>query len=487
MTLTEPERRLHEAFATGAKVDVRDAATADEPEEDGSGWGPRRTVRAEVIRSLLLGGADTRPGETPVVHLVGARVTGRLKLVFSQACCVLRLEKCWFEEPPQLYGATLHVTGFGGSYLPGLAINTVTVAGNLDLMKTRIRGMVNLAGTRIDGSLLLQGAQLSHPGGVALDGSRMDVGSGIVGREGFRAEGEIRLHEARVGEALRLEGAHLHHPGGDALCAESIQVGARIDCGEGFRAEGAVVLTSATAGRAVSFRGATILHPTGHAVDARHLQTEELDLRTARAEGAVDLRHGRLDVWHLPTGTPPVPVHLDGLTYRALEPHLPVDRCLALVMRDPDGYRPQPYQQLAATYQAIGHDDDARAVLLARQRRRRATQRPLGRVWGHLLDATVGYGYRPWLAGLWLTALTLLGTAVFRAAHPKPVKPGEGAPFSPLVYTLDLLIPIGGLGQRNAWYWPSDPVQWLAYALIAAGWLLTTAVVAGVTRVLNRS
>lgn len=56
-----------------------------------------------------------------------------------------------------------------------------------------------------------------------------------------------------------------------------------------------------------------------------------------------------------------------------------------------------------------------------------------------------------------------------------------------MAYTLDLLIPIGGLGQRNSWYWESTPAQWLAYALIAAGWLLTTAVVAGVTRQLNRT
>ncbi|GGN86790.1 hypothetical protein GCM10011579_078950 [Streptomyces albiflavescens] len=40
---------------------------------------------------------------------------------------------------------------------------------------------------------------------------------------------------------------------------------------------------------------------------------------------------------------------------------------------------------------------------------------------------------------------------------------------------------IGGLGQRNAWYWTSSGTQWLAYGLIAAGWLLTTTVVAGVT------
>lgn len=108
-------------------------------------------------------------------------------------------------------------------------------------------------------------------------------------------------------------------------------------------------------------------------------------------------------------------------------------------------------------------------------------------MWGHLLDATVGYGYRPWLASVWLLALTLLGTLSFRAHAPSPVKQGEGAPFQPLVYTLDLLIPIGGLGQRTAWYWPNSSLQWLAHLLIAFGWLLTTALIAGVTRALQKN
>ncbi|MFI0727739.1 hypothetical protein ACH4S9_01760 [Streptomyces sp. NPDC021225] len=100
---------------------------------------------------------------------------------------------------------------------------------------------------------------------------------------------------------------------------------------------------------------------------------------------------------------------------------------------------------------------------------------------------TVGYGYRPWLAGVWILALTSLGAVSFDAHSPVPVKQGEGAPFQPLVYTLDLLIPIGGLGQRTAWYWTDDSVQWLAYLLIAFGWVLTTAVIAGVTRTLQKN
>jgi hypothetical protein len=79
------------------------------------------------------------------------------------------------------------------------------------------------------------------------------------------------------------------------------------------------------------------------------------------------------------------------------------------------------------------------------------------------------------------------GTLAFGTGSPTAVKRGEGAPFQPLVYALDLLIPIGGLGQRTAWYWTHDGLQWLAYLLIAFGWVLTTAVVAGVTRTLQKN
>ncbi|MCF3131737.1 hypothetical protein [Streptomyces olivochromogenes] len=159
---------------------------------------------------------------------------------------------------------------------------------------------------------------------------------------------------------------------------------------------------------------------------------------------------------------------------------------MAWICREP-GYAAQPYEQLAAWYRQIGHDDDARRVLLAKQRHRRRTLGWPARTWGHRLDATVGYGYRPWLAGLWLVALALMGTVVFSAHSPKPTQPGQVPPFHASVYTLDLLIPIGGLGQRGAWYRTGGATAWLAYALIATGWLLTTAVLSGISRTLSKN
>jgi hypothetical protein len=59
-------------------------------------------------------------------------------------------------------------------------------------------------------------------------------------------------------------------------------------------------------------------------------------------------------------------------------------------------------------------------------------------------------------------------------------------PFNPLIYTLNLLLPVVDFGQARA-YDPQGPEQWLSYILIAAGWTLATAVAAGIIRVLQRN
>ncbi|MFG2578174.1 membrane-associated oxidoreductase [Streptomyces malaysiensis] len=499
--LTGPELRLWEAFAAGDEVDLRPGDTDGDtdggadgetdggadggPVMNGRGWGPERQVRASVIRSLLLGAADSVSGETPMVHLVGARVLGKLRLVFAEVCCVLWLEKCWFEEAPQLYGAKLRVTSFGGSYLPGLGMGATTVDGNLDLMNCRVQGGVSVHDARISGSLLLQGAHLSHADGVALNATRVET-KGIVGTEGFRADGELRLFQARLGEGLHLRGATLRHPGGEALSATGIQVPTDIDCGEGFRAAGAITLTSATVGGTVSFDTASLTPTRGNALSCAHLQAGELLLRPAPASGGVDLRHAAIGVLRLhddPHEQPPL--RLDGLVYRSLEPHHPVDHHLELLSRDPDGYRPQPYQQLATVHQSIGQDRDARTVLLTRQRRRRTTLPWYARAWGYVQDATVGYGYLPERAAVWLLALLATGATVFGLYRPHPLGGTPHPVFHPVMYSLDLLLPVVDFGQERT-FQPMGPTQWVAWLLIGAGWLLATALAAGVTRVLSR-
>ncbi len=144
-------------------------------------------------------------------------------------------------------------------------------------------------------------------------------------------------------------------------------------------------------------------------------------------------------------------------------------------------FRPQPYMQLAQLYRGGGRDDDARTVLLALERRRRGGLSRAGRWWGRLQDVTVGYGYRPLRAAAWLVVLFAVGTVVFSLHPPRAVEPAGAPALVAPVYTLDVILPAVDLGQQSA-YRARGSTVWLAYALSAAGLVLTTTVAAAAAR-----
>jgi hypothetical protein len=125
-------------------------------------------------------------------------------------------------------------------------------------------------------------------------------------------------------------------------------------------------------------------------------------------------------------------------------------------------------------------------VLLAKQRHRHNSLALPFRLWGLLQDLTIGYGYRPGRAALWLTALIAVGTISFGLHHPPPAQNGTHVEFNPFFYTLDLLLPVISYGQRSL-FAPTGVYQWLSYTLITAGWILATTIVTGISRALNRN
>jgi len=81
----------------------------------------------------------------------------------------------------------------------------------------------------------------------------------------------------------------------------------------------------------------------------------------------------------------------------------------------------------------------------------------------------------------WLAVFLALGTLVFGLHHPPPF-PGTAHPaVNPFIYTVDLLVPLVDLGLR-----PPGAARWLAYFLVAIGWIFVTTIAAGILRVLRR-
>lgn len=530
--LSAPERRLWDAFPRGKPVDL---SGGDHDFDATNAWPPERTVRAEVISALLLGARENEPGHVAAVRLTGARITGTINLGHAHVTVPLELTSCQLTEAPHLYWARLQSVHFLRCRLPGLVasgarvdghmllegshvyggvwLDSCHITGILNLNGARlshpggdaplladrmvvdnnvycehgftVEGEVRLPGVHVGGQLILRGATLRNPQGQALYASRLRVAANVFCDAGFAAEGEIRLRGARIGGYLSLVGATVTRPGRVALNCDDMSVGTDIYCSDGFRSDGAVSLSGAHVEGLLNLRGGHLRNPTGVALNLQRMHAEEMLLRPAEPiRGLVDMSYARLALLRDDPATWAPRYQLDGLTYDMVEPPLTAGERLKWLERDTDGYQPQPYERLAETYRALGHDAERRKVLLAKQRHRRTTQSVPHRIWGYAQDITVGYGYRPLLAAAWLVALLAVGTVVFRH-HPVIREQQHNTEFNPFLYTLDLLLPVGSLGQEDE-FAPHGIYLWIADVLVALGFVLGLTVAAGVTRVLSR-
>ena len=211
-------------------------------------------------------------------------------------------------------------------------------------------------------------------------------------------------------------------------------------------------------------------------------------LPAQRPDGVVNLTNARVGRFRDEPDSWPTTMHLRGFVYDTLEnDQVSVRERLRWLTLHPGTYTPQLYDQLAAAYRRTGQEEAARTVGIAKQWRRRTALNPAGKLLNWLLYVTVGYGYRTWLAGVWLAGLIVVGTWVFSHAYPADITPASTHPgaFDPLAYTLNVLVPIVNLGRQNAWQPQGSALYW-SWALTGAGWVLTTAVVAGLTGILKR-
>jgi hypothetical protein len=445
--VVEGETRMHNA-RIGANM-VLSAARLDNP--DGAALSAGGLSAAG---GLFLNGSFTALGE---VRLIGASLAANLTVS----------------------GATIKKPG-------GTALNlnraTVGVFRGDGLVA---EGQVSFAGARISSDFDLRNAQLTGDGtrpALAADGASIN---GALVLAGVDARGEICLRTVQVGQRILLMDSQLANPAGTALRLSRAKVAADVFC-DRMTSAGGVRVAGATIGGELNFRGVRMRNGAGTALEAAALEAGELSLRLAEpAEGLVDLRHARVRILRDAPGTWPSLLSLDGMTYDALEPRLPARQRLDWLARDPNGHQPRPYEQLAAHYVATGQPAEARHVMYASERILRRNKTLLRRAWSLLQDVTIGYGYQPWRALVWLAVLLIAGSITFGVERPSPLGSGNAPNFNPVVYTLDLLLPVVDLGQKHAFN-PVGAEQWFSYLLMAAGWVLITTVAAGAARVLSR-
>ncbi|MGA2169090.1 MAG: hypothetical protein ABSG62_12840 [Terracidiphilus sp.] len=410
------------------------ASSEDLPEPDEKV--PRPEVRAAFLRWLA-----TDPGAAPHIDPKGLRVyaaiiPGMLDLSNCHVNPPLDFRRCNFQGEINLLSAETRGLFFLDSSLAvGILADRVIIHGPLYLPNIQSEGEIRLLGAEITGQLNCNGAKLSTKGDAfSADGAK--IGGDVALTDGFETEGALRLPGAEISGDLWIRGAKV----AGVICHNTV------------------------------IKGDLAWHRIEKSKDTG------LDLKGAKVKNLRDDKMSWPDEGNL---------HLDGLVYEGLKLYEPssdeniknntYSKEMPLVARDRIAWlelqpekgaaAAQPWVQLANLLNASGDPEGAREVLYAYRRRSRG-RNVLLRGGTYPTDHL-----EQWPLDIWepIAALGLLGSLIFWRAHRMSMMapaekeafkefhetgklPERYAPFSPIIYTLENVLPVVELGQDSAWY-----------------------------------
>ncbi|MCX2947680.1 hypothetical protein [Lentzea sp. NEAU-D7] len=324
-------------------------------------------ITGDEIRKRMIEHEALDPGG---LKIVGATITGQLDLTDVVAKKPLVLRDCTTERPVLLSRAQFSLLDLRGLVAPSVEARGLTVDHHLQLSGARLNAeeSVDAMHMRIGGSVYLD-ERFRAAGSVTLSGSRV---AGVLTFGGGHFEAGLNLVDLQIGDAIFLN-AGCEVVGGDKHAAVRMR---------GTRVDGQIVF------REGRFRS------SGVALDLRHVRVgKDLLMPFDGIEGQVQL---------------------EGLTYEGLPRDTTVDEWLSFLPERTLRYSAQPWTQLASAHQAAGHERDVRRIRVAQQRdlRRRGLLSRWGRIWHLVRGATVGHGYRPGLALVWLAGVLAVSVGV---------------------------------------------------------------------------
>jgi hypothetical protein len=429
---------------------------------------PARTVRAELLRLLILGGSDDLPMHEKGLRLSGAEVTGILDLEGCRIPRDITLTDCRFDASPVLRSAIVDNLFLDGSALPGLQADRLEARGGLSICGATVTGEIRIRGARIGGNLEADGATIAAPDGIAIDADGLEARGGLLLR-GANVRGGINLSGVRLGGDVNAVGARIERPGEVVLNGSGIAVRGDLAL-RGTTMAGEVLLLGAHFGGDIDCTSAKFVQPGGYA----------LRLNRARIDGAFFLRRGASIVGSLDLTATEIGAIYDEEACWPQKGDLLLNRCrygafiggptdaasrlrwLArqVYERWDEDFWPQPYEQLATVLREMGHDEEARAVLIVKERLQRRARRSRARnpflraalaVNDGLLAVTVRYGRQPLLALVWLILFWAIGVVVFGLAEQNSaLKPNSAVVLRSLEWTMC------NLEQTDSRYMPSS-------------------------------
>ncbi|SDW81508.1 hypothetical protein [Litoreibacter albidus] len=508
------EQKLIDDAANPERTSVGDGELP--PSDD-----PDRVIRAELIRHLLLR-FDALHDKG--IRLRGAWISGTLDLQGCDCERDISLSHCHLRAPINLVNARLRGLHLSGCSLTGLSADNASFSGSVYIRAgCVIEGEISIAGARISGDLQICDATIRSPRQDAIFAPSLRVeGSVFLGNYPYaekvtelHATGLLFFSSARVDHDFFLTNTLISLPQ-DPIASTPV-----FDPSEEHGRDMAVSLARAKVNG--------ILYLADN-----HIPRGIVNFAGAEAARFRDEPVGPGSAY---------PVRLDGFRYTDFSRHADtnINARLDWLARTPDDmpFTSQPYEQLAAVLQELGHRNDARTVLMRKERLLRAENRRLmeargapsivrgmSRVADDFLRWSIGYGYRPGRAVVVAVALVVgLGfffESTWRAGDMAPnaapilvskdwvdatethaenpavfwSTPGQAGQdwetFNAFAYAADVVIPLVNFGQESAWA-PSTSrsplgkiAWWVRWFAKSIGWIVTALVAAAITGVIRQ-
>ncbi len=442
----------------------------------GEHWGPERTVRAEVLSWLASDAEASRFVHPSGLGLAGARIDGKLDLSYATVDKPITLVKCYIPDGIDLSSARVEDFEVRRSRTGSIDADMSITHRDLSFQMGDY-GAMSFMRAKVEGSLDMSGARILDGGTDTVNLVEASIGGDVIFHEHFTTNGSVDARLAKIAHDLSFH---------DVV----------------FAGEGGLNAERATIGGTLYW------------VEVKHSAKTTLDLENTRA-GAI---------WDDEASWPaPENLIVSGFVYGEIAggPGDATSRLRWLSLQPP-GYRPQPYRQLAKVLGETGREEGATDVRIAKEvaLRQHGNLTWLQRAWNLMLEATIGFGYKPLRALWWIAGFVVLGTILFRwgydmrlitpteeAAYREFVASGEAPPhypiFNPFVYSLENFLPVVELHQDKYWRpnprhrvrgrvtlagqlrdsgsLPSRFLRWYLWVHILAGWTITPLLFAGLS------
>ncbi|MBI5747906.1 MAG: hypothetical protein HZA00_02190 [Nitrospinae bacterium] len=512
------EERLLEAVQKGDPADFRRGEEEIDKPEKADKWGNERIIRSEILYWLCTSPDAIQNIHTKGIQIWGAKITGFIDFEGASIPHILRIMNCFIEEEIILMDAKTKTINLFKSLLKSFTADRINIEGTLVLKKVIAKGVIRLLGANINGDLNCNGASFENAEGDSFRGDGLTT-KGSVFLDNVTSKGAILLPGAKINGNLGCTGASFESVEGYSFIGDRLST------------KDSVVFNNITSKGVIRLLGANIngdLDCTGASFEDAGkyvLITERAKIGGVFFLNKLKKANGRFNFSYMNVGQfvddenswpNQDNLILTGFEYKGFgggnTPTEADKRIQWIRLQDKKYFSTQPYEQLAKVYRQIGHESDAREVMIAKQEdlRKYGKLSRKAKFWNWFLGETIGHGYKPLKAVGIIIVFLIFGIFIFSWANNysvmQPSKervymskdfqekrsiPPEYPQFNPIMYSMDVFVPFLDLHQED--YWLPDASKpygfWFRiyfWLHILLGWVFSTLTAASLTGLIRK-